>query len=64
MDRRNEIAALAERVKGFLTVEINAGQMVFDVRAAVEGRRPVHHFGRLGGIVPDPDEIVAELDKF
>lgn len=59
-----EIAALAERVKGFLTVEINAGQMVFDVRAAVEGRRPVHHFGRLGGIVPDPDEIVAELDKF
>lgn len=59
-----EIAALADHVKGFLTVEINAGQMVFDVRAAVEGRCPVHHFGRLGGIVPDPDEIVAELKKF
>lgn len=59
-----EIAALADHVKGFLTVEINAGQMVFDVRSAVEGRCPVHHFGRLGGIVPDPDEIVSELGKF
>ena len=38
--------------------------MVFDVRAAVEGRVPVRHYGRLGGIVPDPDEIVAELEKF
>ncbi len=59
-----EIAAMAGRVKGILTVEINAGQMVFDVRAAVDGCVPVHHYGRLGGIVPDPDEIVAELAKF
>ncbi len=59
-----EIAALAAHAKGILTVEINAGQMVFDVRAAVEGRIPVHHYGRLGGIVPDPDEIVTELGKF
>ncbi len=59
-----EIAALAANAKGILTVEINAGQMVFDVRAAVEGRIPVHHYGRLGGIVPDPDEIVTELGKF
>ncbi len=59
----NEIAELSKRVKGILTVEINAGQMVFDVRAAVEGRVPVNHFGRLGGIVPSPDEIVAELNK-
>lgn len=59
-----EVAAMAGRVKGILTVEINAGQMVFDVRAAVDGRVPVHHYGRLGGIVPDPDEIVAELAKF
>ena len=60
----NEIAAFADKVKGILTVEINAGQMVFDVKNAVEGRIPVRHFGRLGGIVPDPDEIVAELEKF
>ena len=58
------LAALSQKVKGFLTVEINAGQMVYDVRYAVEGRCPVHHFGRLGGIVPDPDEIVAQLKKF
>lgn len=58
-----EIQALAGHIKGILTVEINAGQMVFDVRAAVNGLVPVHHFGRLGGIVPDPDEIVTELEK-
>ena len=58
-----EIAAMAKKVKGILTVEINAGQMVFDVRAAVEGTVPVHHFGRLGGIVPDPDEIIEALHK-
>jgi len=55
------IRELSHKVKGVLTVEINAGQMVFDVRAAVEGLVPVDHFGRLGGIVPDPDEIVNAL---
>lgn len=58
-----EIKALASKVKGMLVVEINAGQMIFDVRCAVEGRIPVEHYGRLGGIVPDPDEIVQALDK-
>ena len=58
-----EIRDIARHLKGILTVEINAGQMVFDVRAAVNGSVPVHHFGRLGGIVPDPDEIVQELYK-
>lgn len=56
-----EIAEHSQGKKGVLTVEINAGQMVFDVRAAVEGRAPVAHFGRLGGIVPSPDEIVDAL---
>ena len=58
-----QIRELTHRVKGVLTVEINAGQMVYDVRAAAQGRVPVHHFGRLGGIVPDPEEIVAALEK-
>lgn len=58
-----EIGELAQRVKGILTVEINAGQMVFDVHAAAEGHTPVRHFGRLGGIVPSPDEIVEALDQ-
>lgn len=56
--------AIAERtaqVKGILTVEMNAGQMVEDVRLAVKCNVPVEHFGRLGGIVPDPDEVVNAL---
>ena len=51
----------AKQVKGILTVELNAGQMVEDVRLAVECKVPVEHFGRLGGIVPDPDEVVEAL---
>lgn len=58
-----EIAAYAEKVKGILTVELNAGQMVEDVRLAVNGKVPVEYFGRLGGIVPDPDEVVAALKE-
>lgn len=57
------IAELAENVKGILVVEMNAGQMVEDVRLAVEGRRPIRFYGRMGGIVPFPDEILAELEK-
>lgn len=60
---KKEIGELSKKVKGILVVEINAGQMVFDVRGAVEGRVPVDQYGRLGGIVPDPDEIVEALNK-
>jgi 2-oxoglutarate ferredoxin oxidoreductase subunit alpha len=55
------IAAYAGKVKGMLVLELNAGQMVEDVRLAVDGKVKVEHFGRLGGIVPDPDEVVAAL---
>ncbi len=58
-----QIAELARGKKGILVSEINAGQMVQDVRLAVNGAVPVEHFGRLGGIVPDPDEIVEALKK-
>ena len=57
--------AAAEGRKGILVVEINAGQMIEDVRLAVNGRERVEHFGRLGGIVPEPEEIVnAMKEKF
>ena len=56
-----EIAELAKTKKGILVVEINAGQMVQDVRLAVNGQVPVEQFGRLGGIVPEPEEIVNAL---
>lgn len=55
------IADIAQNKKGILVAEINAGQMVQDVRLAVENVLPVEHFGRLGGIVPDPQEIVEAL---
>lgn len=52
-----ELRQYAQHVKGFLTVEMNAGQMVEDVRLAVEHKVPVHFYGRLGGVVPSPDEV-------
>ena len=52
------IAALGQKVKGILTVELNAGQMIEDVRLAVNGSTPVYHFGRMGGIVPNPGEVI------
>ena len=58
-----QIAKRAKQVKGILSVEINAGQMVEDIRLAVNGTVPVQHFGRLGGIVPDPDEVVNALKE-
>jgi 2-oxoglutarate ferredoxin oxidoreductase subunit alpha len=59
-----QIAELTKQVKGILVVEINAGQMVQDVRLAVNGAIPVEQFGRLGGIVPEPEEIVRCLTPF
>lgn len=56
-----EIMEASKGKKGILVAEINAGQMVEDVRLAVNGTIPVDHFGRLGGIVPDPEEIVKAL---
>lgn len=51
------------RVKGMLTVELNAGQMVEDVRLAVNGQIPVAHYGRMGGIVPTPEGVLAALKE-
>ena len=53
----------ADKVKGMLTVEMNAGQMVEDVRLAVNGKVNVEFFGRLGGIVPTPDQVFEALKE-
>ena len=58
-----QLAELCKDKKGVLVSEINAGQMVQDVRLAINGVLPVEHFGRLGGIVPDPEEIVKALKE-
>ncbi len=56
------IAAAASKAKAVLVVEFNLGQMVEDVERAVGGRTPVHFFGRTGGMVPDPEEVLAALE--
>lgn len=52
------IEELSQKINGILCVEINAGQMIEDVRLACHDNVPVYHFGRLGGIVPNPQEII------
>jgi 2-oxoglutarate ferredoxin oxidoreductase subunit alpha len=59
------LGALAdeERVKFFMSVEMNAGQMVEDVKLAVCGKKPVYFFGRMGGIVPTPEETYEAVKE-
>lgn len=55
---------IPENVKGFLTAEMSLGQMIDDVKLAVNGRRKVAFFGRAGGVVPEPNEVVDAIIKF
>lgn len=57
----NQIREAAKNAKGILVVELDAGQMVEDVKLAVECKVPVEHYGRLGGNVPTPDEVLEAL---
>ena len=52
---------LADSVRLMLTVEMSAGQMIEDVLLSVNGKVPVHHYGRMGGMIPTPDEVVDNL---
>jgi 2-oxoglutarate ferredoxin oxidoreductase subunit alpha len=55
------INELADKIKGILSVEMSAGQMVEDVLLSVLGKTPVIHFGRMGGVIPTPEEVVESL---
>ncbi|MBN2149232.1 MAG: 3-methyl-2-oxobutanoate dehydrogenase subunit VorB [Anaerolineales bacterium] len=57
------VEELSKQTKGILVVEMNTGQMLDDVRLAVKDRVPVEFFGRAGGIVPYPDEILSEINR-
>ena len=57
------LAEVAGRVRGMLVVELSAGQMVEDVRLAVEGHAPVAFHGRTGGMVPAPEEVLTAMRK-
>ena len=54
----------AKTAKGFLSVEMNMGQMVDDVKLAIDCSRPVEFFGRTGGVIPTPNEILEKITKF
>lgn len=60
---KKAIASYVGKIKGILSVELNAGQMVEDIRLAVECKVKVEHFGRLGGIVFTPDEVLNALKE-
>lgn len=57
------LAHLADKVQAMEVVEMNAGQMLHDVELAVRGKVPVRFYGRMGGVVPFPDEILIEIHR-
>lgn len=59
----HQVQTLTERVRAALVVEMNSGQMVEDVRLGVEGRIPVAFHGRMGGIIPSPEEVLHALES-
>lgn len=59
----DEFNKISDRCKGILTVEMNSGQMVDDVKIAVDGRFPVSFYGRTGGMVPTPDAIIERVKE-
>lgn len=56
------ISELADRMQMIMSVELNSGQMVEDVRLAVNGKTPVEFYGKLGGLTPTPESIVHHLE--
>jgi len=60
---KKELVEAAGNAKGILCVEMSMGQMLEDVKAAVEYKKPVHFFGHTGGVVPTPGEVLAEIEK-
>ncbi len=57
------VESTAGKTRAYLSVEMNMGQMIEDVKLAVSGRAPVFHYGRLGGMVPDVRDVLEEIKK-
>jgi len=60
---KKNIAAVADNAKAFLSVEMSKGQMIDDVRLAVNGKAPVHFYGRTGGMIPTPEAVLENIKK-
>ncbi|MDK9699023.1 MAG: 3-methyl-2-oxobutanoate dehydrogenase subunit VorB [bacterium] len=59
----DELKRIGAQSKALLSVEMNNGQMIEDLRLIMQGTKPIHFYGRQGGIVPSPEEIIAEIKK-
>lgn len=59
----NTYKKVAKTAKAFLSVEMSMGQMVDDVRLAIDCSRPVHFFGRTGGVIPTPAEVLSKIES-
>lgn len=59
---KDALEATVSSAKAYLSVEMNMGQMVDDVRLVVNGRRPVEFFGRTGGVIPTPSEVLSKIE--
>ncbi len=60
---RTPLAAAAEHVKSFISVELNMGQMIYDVELATRCRRPVTLCNRAGGMIPSPEQVLAAIEE-
>jgi len=58
-----ELVDLTKKVKAIIVVEMSAGQMLFDVKLALEGSKPISFVNEMGGILPSTEQIVAEIEK-
>ena len=57
------LRAAADKVKGFISVELSMGQMIEDIKLATESKKPVALCNRTGGMIPTPDEVLAAIHK-
>ncbi len=61
---KKQLGALADQAKCFISIEMNMGQMLDDVKIATECKKPVYHFGRTGGVIPTPEEILERIEYY
>jgi len=59
-----ELTAAALQAEKVVVVELSNGQMIEDVRLALEGQRPIEFYGRVGGNVPSVEELLAKIEEF
>ena len=60
---KKELNELANSAKCFLSVEMNMGQMVNDIKIAIDCKKPVYHYGRTGGMIPSPEQVLAKIEE-